>query len=89
MGHKTIAELRIRLEKAHSMVHVGASYNHYKDMNKQYLVTGLSILEATDEVAVRYAMVDKPDVEFVRALSVWLQTVEWEGQTVDRFQRLA
>lgn len=88
MGHKTFAALHKMLDDGQSKVTVGGQYTHYKDAKKVYVITGLSILEANDSVAVKYARTDNPEVEFVRALDVWLETVEWQGQTVARFKKI-
>lgn len=85
MNHKSIAELESILREAATRVVVGGTYAHYKHPHQLYMVNGLSILEASDEVAVRYAMLAAPDVEFVRPLTSWLETVEWNGKTVPRF----
>lgn len=88
MDHKSIKELRQMLKEAEYQVTVGGKYAHYKDSAKLYTVTGLGILEATDEVAVKYAMLENPDIEFVRALNIWMETVEWDGQVVPRFKKV-
>ncbi len=85
MEHKTFEELRRLLKAAETKVVLGGKYTHYKQLNKFYTVTGLGILEASDEVAVSYTSEDNQDIEFVRSLSIWLETVEWNGQTVPRF----
>lgn len=89
MDHKPIFELKILLEDAAKQVTIGAKYYHYKDSATYYTVTGLSILEATDEVAVKYTMDEHPEIEFVRPLSVWLETVEWNSRQVPRFTKVA
>ncbi len=86
MSHKTFEELSSLLDDASGKVHVGAQYVHYKDSSRRYEVTGLSILEADDEVAVRYASVDEPHVEFVRPLYSWLEDVTWKNKIVPRFR---
>jgi hypothetical protein len=88
MSHRTLTELQNELTQARAHVMVAGRYCHYKHPEVAYTVNGLSILEATDEVAVRYSMVDNPAVEFVRPLSSWLETVEWKGATVFRFTPL-
>lgn len=88
MDHKPIFELKILLEDAAKQVTVGAKYYHYKNDEKYYTVSGLSILEATDEVAVKYVMDDHPEIEFVRPLSVWLEKVVWNSQAVPRFTKV-
>jgi hypothetical protein len=85
MSHRTLTELQNELTQARAHVVVAGQYFHYKHPEVVYIVNGLSILEATDEVAVRYSMVDDLTVEFVRPLSSWLETVEWQGVTLPRF----
>lgn len=89
MAHLTMDELADMLAMAKTKVIIGGQYAHYKHPDQLYRVTGLSILEATDEVAVKYAPVDNPEVEFVRSLTGWLQTVDWNGQAVPRFTEVA
>ncbi len=60
MDHKTFDELHRLLEEAGTNVTVGAKYYHYKDQNEFYVVKGLSVLEATDEIAVKYSPISKP-----------------------------
>ena len=88
MDHKPIFELKILLEDAAKQVVVGAKYYHYKNNEKFYTVSGLSILEETDEVVVKYVMDDHPEIEFVRPLSVWLEKVVWNSQAVPRFTKI-
>lgn len=85
MAHKTLAELEHMIKAAALRVSVGGHYYHYKHPEVMYLVTGLSILEATDEVAVKYAMTDHLTVEFIRPLQSWLDTVDLQGRIVPRF----
>ena len=88
MAHKSFNELQRLLQAAQSQVAVGSQYFHYKTPAKTYTVLGLCVLEANDAVAVRYAHQDALDVEFIRALGSWLETVECDGQTVPRFTRV-
>ncbi len=85
MSHRTLTELQNELTQARAQVMVAGHYYHYKHPEVAYVVNGLSILEATDEVAVRYSVVDDPTVEFVRPLSSWLETIKWRDATVLRF----
>ena len=90
-GHKSEAELVEALDRAAIHVPVGTNYVHYKqpDWAHRYQVVGHVILEANDEVAVLYrAMYMEREVVFARALSIWQETVEWEGQTVPRFAKV-
>ncbi|MGI0134463.1 MAG: DUF1653 domain-containing protein, partial [Candidatus Micrarchaeaceae archaeon] len=88
--HKPLATLFDETQTAAQQVEIGALYGHYKNPQTPYKVTGFVILEATDEVAVLYEVQEAgaPRVTFARALSSWLETVEWQGQTVPRFGKL-
>jgi hypothetical protein len=91
VDHKPFATLAEELQSAAQQVEVGALYAHYKNPDAPYKVIGFAIWEETDEVAVLYeAQEDSAQrVVFARLLSVWLETVEWEGKTVSRFTKMA
>lgn len=72
------------LADARRRVMVGATYRHTKS-GGCYIITGLAILEATDEVAVRYAPVADDSVEFIRPLKSFTEQIELKGETVPRF----
>lgn len=86
--HKEQLDLRQQVQKAQSIVTIGAKYQHHKSRDKIYTVTGLGFLEATDELCVIYQAQYGERLTFVRPLSVWLQQVEWEGVTVPRFTKI-
>ena len=86
--HKTDKELQRELDEASKLVTVGATYQHYKGEHMLYTVTGLGFLEATDEVCVIYQGQYNAGHTFIRPLTVWLETVEWNGQTVPRFKKV-
>lgn len=86
MAHRPLSDLNQDLQYAGSKVKVGGLYAHYKHPDEPYLVTGLVILEATDEVAVMYEVEESgQQVAFIRPLKSWLETVEVDGQTIPRF----
>ena len=85
MEHLSEAELKKLLEQAATQVSVGSGYRHYK--GNTYLVTGLAILEAASEVGVIYRAQYGANLTFVRALSSWVEQVEYQGQMVPRFQK--
>ena len=89
MDHKPIFELKILLNDATAKVTIGAKYYHYKDSTKFYTVTGLSIWEPTDEVIVKYTMDAHPEIEFVRPLGAWLETLTWDSRQVCRFTKVS
>ena len=88
MAHKALKDLEQDLIDAANLVRIGGHYAHYKHPDQPYEVAGLAILESTDKVAVRYAALENPAVEFLRPLSSWLETVEWDGKVVARFMLL-
>ncbi|MFA5004020.1 MAG: DUF1653 domain-containing protein [Candidatus Saccharimonadales bacterium] len=89
MTHLPFEELRVDLADAATKVEVGAHYAHYKHPEDLYRVVGFTILEATDEVAVRYSALHEPNVEFARPLANWLSIVEHDGRHVERFQQIS
>jgi len=88
MGHISFQELQKLLDEAAKLVAVGSEYRHYKTADSRYKVTGLSILEASDTVAVRYASLLSPNVEFIRPIEDWLAKVEFEDKTAARFTKI-
>jgi hypothetical protein len=83
--HKNHQQLHQELVEARQQVSIGGIYAHYKFPENTYQVTGLGILEATDEVCVLYQATYDPELVFVRPLSSWLETPTWNGQKVERF----
>jgi hypothetical protein len=51
-------------------------------------VTGLAVLEATDEIAVIYEAEYAGNLSFVRPLASWVERVMWEGKEVERYRKL-
>ncbi|HSX05040.1 MAG TPA: DUF1653 domain-containing protein [Candidatus Saccharimonadales bacterium] len=74
------------LTAARQKVAPATRWRHYK--GPEYVVDNIVFLEATDEVAVVYTPVLEPGVAFVRSLVSWLETVDWNGQTVPRFRQV-
>jgi hypothetical protein len=85
MDHKSFDELSLLMNEAVKKVEVNGIYRHYKHLESRYKVKGLCILEVSDSVAVRYVSLLYPAVEFIRPLENWLDSVERQGKTVDRF----
>lgn len=88
MAHKTQVELNQALQAAAERVEAGVCYAHYKHPELLYKVTGFVILEATDDAAVLYEAQYGAHVTFARPLKSWLETVEWQGETVPRFVKV-
>ncbi len=89
MLHKNHKKLIIEMAQAEKSVTVGATYYHYKKVDQFYRVVGIAILEATDELCVIYQAEYDKRLTFVRPLASWLETVEFNGQTVERFSKKA
>jgi len=85
MEHKSHQQLIEELAYARNLVKVGASYSHFKHSDNLYTVLGLTILEATDEIAVIYKPFHQENISFTRPLTSWLEKVEYKGNSVDRF----
>jgi hypothetical protein len=87
--HKTDEELQREIDDASTVVTIGGTYQHYKGADKLYTVTGLGFLEATDEICVIYHGQYNAGHTFIRPVSVWLEQVEYNGQTVPRFKKIS
>jgi len=83
--HIEQTELEKQIKAAEKLVTVGGIYVHYKSADKVYKVLGLGFLEANDELCVIYQAQYGKRLTFLRPITVWLETVEWNGQTVPRF----
>ncbi|HWH07475.1 MAG TPA: DUF1653 domain-containing protein [Candidatus Paceibacterota bacterium] len=88
MAHRTQEELRHELDAAREVVEVGGTYVHFKNPDREYVVRGLAILEATEEVAVLYEAQYGEKIAFIRPLLNFIAPVEHEGQSVLRFQKV-
>jgi hypothetical protein len=85
MEHTPLATLAQHLAAATILIPVGSHYAHYKHPETLYVVQGFVIIEATEEVAVIYALENTPAVTFSRPLTSWLDTVEHDGKMTPRF----
>ncbi len=81
-------ELQDMLQRATAKVVIGGRYRHFKDPSHVYTVQSLVIWVGTNEVAVIYKALYGAEVTFARALSEWLEVVEWGGRPMARFTRL-
>lgn len=77
-----------QIKEAESKVTVGGTYVHYKGSDKLYTVLALGFVESNLELCVIYRAEYAKRLTFIRPLSVWLETVDWNGQTVPRFSKL-
>lgn len=61
-------------------------YRHFK--GGEYRVLGTATHSETGEVLVVYRALYGEQALWVRPLSMWLETVQYQGKTVSRFQLL-
>ena len=87
--HKPREQILRELKEAGEKIEKGAQYAHYKHPEQPYTIYDFCVLEATDEICALYGPTDEPRIRFVRPVSVFLETVEWEGETLPRFRRVA
>ena len=87
-SHEEQIQLKAELEQAHTQVEVGAEYRHYKAAHKIYRVLNLAFQEEDNELCVIYQAAYEEQLTFIRPLTSWLQTVEWEGEIVPRFTKV-
>lgn len=90
--HLTEAQLLDQIEEAKTQIEVGAFYAHYRNPNVHYKVLALTIIEATQEVAVVYQKQHGSDglksVIWVRPVSSWLELVQTSNGEVPRFHKV-
>jgi hypothetical protein len=82
-------DLANKLIDAQKRVQVGAAYVHYRNPQKIYKVLNLALLEANEEVGVVYQAQYDAKLVWVRPLSSWLSTVEYNGAQVPRFNKVS
>lgn len=66
-----------------------ARYFHYKNPNQFYTIVSHGIIEATGEPAIVYQAEYGDKTTWIRAASIFLEEVEWEGKIVPRFTRIS
>ena len=86
MTKLTYKELETKLANARLHVVPGSKWRHYK--GGEYIIQDIAVSEEDNELAVMYAPIGRPEIIFVRPLSVWDDQVEWQGLTSHRFTKL-
>ncbi len=66
---------------------IGAIYTHYKNLDKEYKVTGISLNSDSDEWHVEYMSLYEGAValNFNRSLATWLNKANVDGKEVERY----
>lgn len=88
MAHPPQEENEKTLEEAGKRVTVGALYAHYKNSDRLYKVLHIGFIEATDEPCVIYESQYGAKFIYVRPLENFLDTVELNGERVERFRKI-
>jgi len=83
--HKTGEELLAEIAQASKQITLNATYVHYKGADKLYKPIHFATLESNNELCVVYQALYGEKLLFIRPVSIWLETVEWKGKTVQRF----
>lgn len=67
---------------------VGAIYVHYKNLDKEYQVTGISLNSDSDEWHVEYMPLYEGAVaaKFNRSIATWTNKASVDGKEVERYQ---
>lgn len=82
---KSQQEISQDIKSAMMRVEIGAVYRHYKDEDKMYCVNAIGLHTETNDLYVIYQAQYGERITFVRPLSVWLETISWQGKLVSRF----
>lgn len=72
------------LAEATELANPGTTWRHYK--GGVYTIVALAFDEESLDIEVIYSPVEAPDISFTHWLSVWLETVEWQGVNLPRFE---
>lgn len=67
---------------------IGAIYAHYKNFDKEYQVTGISLNSDSDEWHVEYSPLYEGAVakKFNRSIATWMDKAVVGGKEVERYQ---
>jgi hypothetical protein len=82
---KNEAELLKSINDAKDEVTIGAFYFHYKRPHLKYKVLNMALNESDLIVCVVYQAQYGDKLVFIRPLTDWLDKVEWQDKTVNRF----
>jgi len=86
---KPEAVLVQELQAAAEQVTVGAHYAHFRHPEQHYTVLDIIWDTTAEEPAVLYKGEYGAQLIFCRPVSIWLEMVAWQGQTVPRFTKVS
>jgi len=92
VDHLSEDELIKLIDHAKSLVEVGATYSHYRNPKNQYIVTGLTVIDATQKIGVAYhkktGSKALQEVTWVRPLESWIEQISVNKEVIPRFQKI-
>ena len=80
-------DLKETIKQAEKNVQVGGLYAHYRSPEQLYKVLAIGINEKTEEPCVIYQTLYEDLLIWVRPLSAWCDSIEYEGKIVLRFNK--
>lgn len=86
--HKTYDEMHKEIEEAKKHINIDGIYSHYKHEDSRYKLSGFIFTEANDELCIIYSALKDESIKFARPVASWLEKVEFNGKTVDRFNQI-
>ena len=81
-------QLKSLLAQAKASVEIGAPYQHYKSPDMVYIVKDIVINEVDNQPYVVYQAQYGERITFARPVSVWVETVEYNGIEMPRFKKV-
>ena len=92
VDHLSEVELVDLLNHAASLVEIGAAYSHYRNPQNQYIVTGLTVIDATQSIGVAYRKKTGSkalqEVTWIRPLESWIEQISVNKEVIPRFQKI-
>ncbi len=74
------------IAEASEMIPPESLWRHYK--GGVYRVVCIAFDEETLDFEVVYEPIDSPEIHFTRRMVIWLESVDWEGVALPRFERM-
>ncbi len=82
---RMIDDLKNVIKQAEQRVHIGEVYAHFRNPEHLYKVLAIAIQEETEEPSVVYQALYGDKLIWVRAVSVWCESIDHKGLRLPRF----
>jgi len=90
--HLSEDELIKLIDHAACLVEVGATYSHYRNPESHYIVTGFTVIDATQSIGVAYRKKTGSkvlqEVTWIRPLKSWIEQISVNKDVIPRFQKI-